>query len=278
MMLMMIDVHRIFGSKRILDLWPALSRSPLITHFGWSPLIHQAIATNMNLFRPRSLIPSLSFSPPSFLYPLVPASLRKAQPTDRTATFPGLLVLHVRKGDFEEHCYHLANWSSTFNGFNTFPELPDPFVPPSGAGKGQSTPGARAVYLRHCMPSVEEILRKVRVVRRDERKRLQLARERGDVIAEGEGELRRVYIMTNAPAPWVEELKVAVSEMEWPEDGEGDRFQRWEGVASSRELNLDWEQRYVAQTVDMVVGQRAQVFVGNGVRHSSTRLVYRWLY
>lgn len=31
-------------------------------------------------------------------------------------------------------------------------------------------------------------------------------------------------------------------------------------------MDLDWEQTFVSQAVDMLIGQRAQVLIGNGVR------------
>lgn len=70
-------------------------------------------------------------------------------------------------------------------------------------------------------------------------------------VSEG---LKNVYIMTNAPIPWVKELKTALG-----------KAHRWDHIASSRDLKLSWDQKYVAQTVDMMIGQRAQVFIGNGV-------------
>lgn len=66
--------------------------------------------------------------------------------------------------------------------------------------------------------------------------------------------LRNVYVMTNASPAWLEELKVALR-----------KTYDWDQIASSRDLKLSWEQKYVAQTVDMMIGQRAQVFIGNGV-------------
>lgn len=60
--------------------------------------------------------------------------------------------------------------------------------------------------------------------------------------------------MTNASPAWLEELKVALR-----------KTYDWDQIASSRDLKLSWEQKYVAQTVDMMIGQRAQVFIGNGV-------------
>ena len=61
--------------------------------------------------------------------------------------------------------------------------------------------------------------------------------------------------MSNGDAAWLEELKGALRA------GGG-----WERIASSRDLVLTPEQKYVSQTLDMLVGQRAQVLIGNGVR------------
>lgn len=43
-----------------------------------------------------------------------------------------ILVLHLRRGDFEEHCRNLGGWGSSFMGFVTFPEFEerDMFRPP----------------------------------------------------------------------------------------------------------------------------------------------------
>ena len=60
--------------------------------------------------------------------------------------------------------------------------------------------------------------------------------------------------MTNGARPWVTELKDALRETGG-----------WNLIASSRDLELNWEQQYIAQAVDMLIGQRAQVIIGNGV-------------
>jgi hypothetical protein len=67
--------------------------------------------------------------------------------------------------------------------------------------------------------------------------------------------LKNVYIMTNAAVEWIEELKEELR-----------RVAKWGKISSSRELKLRKEEKYVAQSVDMLIGQKAQVFVGNGVR------------
>ena len=158
----------------------------------------------------------------------------------------GLLVLHIRRGDFSEHCAHLARWSSTFNGFNSFPELPDQFEPPPGAGWGENTPENTALYMQRCFPSIEQIAAKVAAVRETQA---------------GRG-LRNVYIMTNGAKEWVEELKAALFAL--------GGFER---VTGSRDIKLSWEQKYVAQAVDMLIGQRAQVLIGNGVSDDSSSLI-----
>ena len=66
--------------------------------------------------------------------------------------------------------------------------------------------------------------------------------------------MKNVYVMTNAPKSWVLQLKYGLSKI-------GD----WDHIASSRDLKLNWEQKYIAQSVDMMIGQRAQVLIGNGV-------------
>jgi len=67
--------------------------------------------------------------------------------------------------------------------------------------------------------------------------------------------LKNVYIMTNGGISWVDELQNALN-----------RAHNWDQIASSSDLELSLEQQYVAQTVDMMIGQKAHVFIGNGVR------------
>jgi hypothetical protein len=145
-------------------------------------------------------------------------------------------VLHIRKGDFQDHCGHLANWSADWNGFNSFPSFIDKFSPPPGGGGGSTTPENLAIYMKHCFPTIQQIVTKVTEVQR---------------VSEG---LKNVYVMTNGGSEWVDELKTALK-----------KAHNWDQIASSADLRLSWEQKYVAQTVDMMIGQRAQVFIGNGV-------------
>jgi len=198
-----------------------------LKNFSWSPLIRSAFKANLHLFRPFSW----------FSYLFSKAEEVAIPPDESDAPYPGLLVLHIRRGDFKEHCTHLANWSSDWNGFNSFPEFIDKFSPPSGGGWGVTTPENTALYLKHCYPTIEQIVEKVTEVQK---------------MSDG---LKNVYIMSNGGTLWVDELRKALK-----------KAHSWNQIASSSDLRLNREQKYVAQTVDMMIGQRAQVFVGNGVR------------
>lgn len=218
---------RIFGTNRILDIWPSLSQSPILQQFTWSPLVRAAFDTNKHLYEPSlpwySRIP-LSLSEPS------PSPIALEEP------LPGLLVLHIRRGDFHKHCAHLAKWSADWNGFNAFPSLPDKFVVPPGPGEGFSTPENTQHYMNHCYPNISQIVDKVT-----------------DISQENAG-LKNIYIMTNAKTLWIRDLKQALMSV-----------RHWDKIASSKELVLNWEQKHVAQTVDLMIAQKAQVFIGNGV-------------
>jgi hypothetical protein len=89
--------------------------------------------------------------------------------------------------------------------------------------------------MQHCLPTVEQIVEKLRTVR-----------------AENPG-LHRVYVLTNAWGWWLNRLKGALQK-----DG-------WEDLKSSLDIQLDAAQVHVAMAVDMAIAEKAEVFVGNGV-------------
>ncbi|KZT02026.1 uncharacterized protein LAESUDRAFT_706598 [Laetiporus sulphureus 93-53] len=228
----------IFGSTRVLDIFPGFAKSPIMTEFRWSPLIEDAFTTNRPIFSPASGLESYF---PSF--PFFGSGSGDGNPYP---PLPGLLVLHIRRGDFADHCMHLARWSSRYNGFNSFPELPDKFEPPPGSGWGEATEENAQIYMKHCFPSIEQIVARAEEVRE---------------TPEGKG-LKNVYIMTNGAKEWLQELKDALA-----------ATGHFKKVTSSRDLRLSWEQKYVAQAVDMLIGQRAQVLIGNGFSSLTSNIV-----
>lgn len=219
------ELCSMFGTpNEILPAWPTLSRSPILQLFGWGTPAHTALETNRHMFSPAPLIEP---------YVTSPSCLNCVDPY---APLDGLLALHLRRGDFAEHCVNLGHWGAGFNAFNQFPEFVDPWVPPQGEEEARM-----AVYLRRCWPTIEQIVEKAEAVR---------------ASRAGQG-LKNVYIMTNGDREWLAELKAALR-----------RAGGWELIATSRDMVLTPEQKYVSQTMDMLVGERAQVFVGNGVRLS----------
>jgi hypothetical protein len=190
----------------------------MVTEFRWSPLVLDVFKTNQHLFAPDGI------PPPSMgnAYPVI----------------PGLLALHIRRGDFENHCRNLAEWGSSWTGFNQLPQLIDHFSPPVRPPSGETTQEIYDAYTKSCYPSIEQIAQKVSEIRKTKA---------------GRG-LKNVFIMTNGKVPWIQELKDALN-----------KVHKWNIITSSRDATLSWEQKYIAQAPDMLIGQRSQVFVGNGV-------------
>lgn len=197
----------------------------MVTEFRWSSLIVDGFNRNQKLFAPNGL----SAGTPTKPYPII----------------PGLLALHIRRGDFEQHCRGLAEWGSTWTGFNQLPDLPDHFDPPPGAKEGNTTQAIYDAYAKSCYPSIEQVVQKVLEIKQ----------------TKAGNDLSNIYIMTNGKRPWLSSLKNALH-----------RSGNWNQISSSRELEITWEQKFVAQSIDMAVGQRANVFIGNGVSQTPLAL------
>ena len=75
--------------------------------------------------------------------------------------------------------------------------------------------------------------------------------------------------MTNGDRTWLEEVKTAllrdaklstsITSTEWQFGW------AWENASTSCDLHLGWEEKGVAQALDMYLAQRAELFIGNGV-------------
>ncbi|KAI0372005.1 hypothetical protein BV20DRAFT_135882 [Pilatotrama ljubarskyi] len=216
------DEHLFADASRLLDIWPRFSQSPIVQNFSWSTLVELAFDNNRQVISPESPL-----DPPLSSFPI-------SDGLARYTPLPGLLALHIRRGDFQIHCYDvLASRSKGYTGFNSFPSLPDNWYLPKDISEHDKT----TLYTRHCFPDIDMIVQRVEEVR---------------ATPAGRG-LSHVYVMTNASPSWVSKLKAALR-----------KNYEWTHVASSRDLFLTPEQKYVAQAIDMLIAQRAQVFVGNG--------------
>lgn len=72
---------------------PELLESPVLKQYAWSPLVNSAVQRTVDV-------------------------LQLASPTPNVTTLPGLLAIHLRRGDYSRHCARLAQWGSGYMGFN----------------------------------------------------------------------------------------------------------------------------------------------------------------
>lgn len=222
----------VFGKKRrMLPFWPTISRSPVLTSWDWSALVHAAYKRNRHLFK--------RFPHPSSRLVTLLDNLGLSGSDTPSSVIEGLMAIHVRRGDFEGHCRNLAKWDADWHAWNSFPEFIDKFEKPRDATPDE----VLNTYIEHCYPDIQQIVDRVRRVRQESRSK---------------HNLNYLYIMTNAPVSWVEELKSALAE-----DAEKHR-QKWKSVRSSKDLELTWAETFVSQGIDMFVAQRAEVIIGNG--------------
>jgi hypothetical protein len=266
----------------------------MIAGWSWSPLIYEAFE------RYREVI-----SPITSSFPLITSN--------ETDTLP-LLALHVRRGDYSDHCVNMAGWGSEYTGQNTFPEFEerDKFVSPqviegysNNSDLGGSTqPGNTLIvssqdekvkhYLKHCYPDIGQMVERVRQVVHDyesfvrdrskrgshqkyenwglKRTRQESRDAAGREESVGNKLLKRIYIMSNGDRQLLRDLKQALlndaERSKLSSNGETNDWKfewTWEGVSTSRDLELGWEEKPVAQALDMYIGQRSELFIGNGV-------------
>jgi hypothetical protein len=164
-----------------------------------------------------------------------------------------LVATHLVWRDNVNHCTHLGNWTSRYMGFNEFPGLPDRFAPPVPSSGSYDdyrydlTPEQRACFHAHCFPDLEQMISCVREVR---------------ALLLPTTKLTRVYLLTNRRPEWLEKLKDTLQE-----DSTRKGLDEWEHIGTGRDLRLTRKQKQNSQAVDMAIVQRAEVFIGNGVRH-----------
>ncbi|KAJ7701148.1 hypothetical protein B0H17DRAFT_199634 [Mycena rosella] len=121
----------LWGSPRVLPLFPALAASPISRRLRASPLVRAAVARNVHLFPPR------------------------------TDPFAHMLAVHLRRGDYAVHCRGLAAGNAPFYSWNVLPALPDRFEPEPDA------PGKDERVLARCYPDVAGVVRKAAAARAD---------------------------------------------------------------------------------------------------------------
>ena len=176
-------------------------------------------------------------------YLFLPRGPRLPYPAPRDP-YERMLAIHLRRGDFKGHCLHLAKWNSTFHSWNLLPSLPDKFIHPEGYEPGKNTPEGYAHYQKHCYPEHDMILDKIKKSREEY---IRAASPGGHRV------LDMIFLLTNDATGWVDELKTKLMQS------------GWHTVVTTKDLELDQEQKDVGLAVDMEFAIKAAVFIGNGV-------------
>ncbi|KAF8868149.1 hypothetical protein CPB85DRAFT_1366758 [Mucidula mucida] len=130
--------HMLFGSERVISMYPLLASTPILKDFKWAPLVQGAVDRNM-------------------------AGIEK--PADATSNLiPGLVAVHLRRGDYDGHCRYLVKLSVRYQGMNRYPGIVDRFDPydfePSGSNEAKLDH-----YLKHCLPDIPQIVHRLREMR-----------------------------------------------------------------------------------------------------------------
>ncbi|KAJ7473630.1 hypothetical protein B0H11DRAFT_1728982 [Mycena galericulata] len=222
----------LWGSPRLLSLWISFSQSPISRLLGASSIVRAAIQRNLYQFVPRG-------PRPPHLTPYDP--------------FHRMLAMHLRRGDFEQHCREMASRNTVFYGWSLFAYLPDRYLAEPDA------PEHVERFLKRCWPDVVGVVEKAAQARRD-----YLAHVPGLGGEVGHPTLDVMYLLTNERSKWIDQLKIALRKDGWT-------------VATSQDLVLDTEQTDVSMAVDMEIARRAEVFVGNGWSSFTSNIVYERL-
>ncbi|KAF8867664.1 hypothetical protein CPB84DRAFT_1819748 [Gymnopilus junonius] len=220
----------LWGSWRVLLLWDAFSKSPVSQLLHTSPIVERMVNANLDLFT---------------------AGHKDVNP------FSQMLALHLQRGNFKEACLSLSNWNLMFYSWNLHEFLPDKFTPPAGGGWGYNMLENKVLYMKHCLPSDEDVLKKIQDSRGD---------YLDTIMSQGlKEEIDDLYLLMNDDSEWLDEVKRIM------------KADRWKVVAMSRDLKLDQECKDVGMAVDMEIVRKASVFIGNGWLSFTSNILHRWL-
>ncbi|KAJ7609581.1 hypothetical protein DFH06DRAFT_1148393 [Mycena polygramma] len=156
--------------------WPSYGNSPVLKEFAWSSLITRTFARNYALFSPSSAPSNIAPTPWAWILGAVttgsastPYPLSAFRPYRASSpAILGLLGIHVRPGDYEQHCRNLADWGSDYNAWNLFgrpdihatvpsyPQFPDHLTVPRDKREVRVARRARGAVARRRMGDGED--------------------------------------------------------------------------------------------------------------------------
>ncbi|KAF9533178.1 hypothetical protein CPB83DRAFT_867144 [Crepidotus variabilis] len=232
------DIHYWSGPRSI-SVWEEFLQSPISRLLKASPIVNAAIRENIAVFSARSVKYTVT------------AEAKTNKSVEHLDLFKSVLSIHVRRGDFQQACLEHASSNSTFYNWNLLPFLPDEFHALPNHRDNQQQ------ILDHCWPTAQAILAKVNLARMEYEHTLPPG-QRG-------GQLKVLYVMSNDRTDWIRGLQKI-----FESDG-------WAKVVLSRDLILSPQQRDVSVAVDMEIGRRSKVFIGNGWSSFTSNVVHQRL-
>ncbi|PPQ99760.1 hypothetical protein CVT24_009663 [Panaeolus cyanescens] len=217
------------ASTGIHAIWPSFQQY-LRVHFKWSDKVLEIVERAQNKL-----------------------GLRSSQDTNSNIG-NDYIALHLRRGDFEDHCHILAERGTGFTTWATLPFLEASTFPPA-----LDTSNTTSV-IEHCYPSLRRILDAVTF----QAKRNPHVRAL-HVLHDGAWDHPTVYLQYY-------KLITALTNAKWAEE------QGWPNgpilhVTQSADVPLEWGERDWTVCVDVELARRAQVFIGNGYSSLSTQIV-----
>ncbi|KIJ56441.1 hypothetical protein M422DRAFT_150501 [Sphaerobolus stellatus SS14] len=218
----------LWGTSRILSLYPSFATSPIMTSFRFSNVVLNAVERNT---------------------PVV-TGISELDHSSAGNAYSTTLAIHVRRGDFDEHCINMATWAPGYNSWNLIPSLRDKYSRPPLDLNAPEHKELLDEFMRHCWPDMQDIVERVK-----------------DIKVQYEiqgGKIDGIYVMTNGKDPWLGELKsiliTGVSGIK--------------RVMASRDITLETPpEKLASQAVDMEVAARAGLFLGNGFSSMSANIV-----
>ncbi|CAA7260580.1 unnamed protein product [Cyclocybe aegerita] len=217
------------ASTGIHDIWPSFQKY-LANHFKWSDNVLAIVdRTQTKLGLKSRGAPSSSQGSP-------------------------YIAVHLRRGDFEDHCKYL---NTTHQGFTTWGSLP--LLRPATYPPALNTTDAASI-MEHCYPSLHRILDAIS----------KQARSRGNV--------RAIHILHDGawdhPTVYLQfyKLSQALTNERWTTQ------HGWVGgpmlrVTQSADVPMERGERDWRVCVDVELARRAEVFIGNGYSSLSTQVV-----
>jgi len=216
------------ASPGIHTIWPSF-RKYLSNHFKWSDNVLTIVNRTETKLKLR----------PQF---------------DTTAEGEPYMAIHLRRGDFENHCKYLAEIRQGFTTWATLPLLQPAILSPSLDVYNASS------IIEHCYPTLHRILEAISQQAQD-RPHLKTLH----VLHDGAWDHPTVYLQFY-------KLAEALTNADWAKQ-EG-----WQGgpmlrVTHSAEVPITAGERDWSVCVDVELARRAEVFIGNGYSSLSTQVV-----